>query len=88
MGARRAPRLINRGYGKSFFWDGRAQTLEQQVVQPVANSMEMGSSMREAAARIGVGEEAMRDALASYVRTILSGNSAFDRYMSGDAAVR
>ena len=85
VGVRRAPRLINRGYGKSFFWDGRAQTLEQQVVQPVANSMEMGSSMREAAARIGVGEEALRDALASYVRTILSGNSAFDRYMSGDS---
>ena len=86
VGVRRAPRLINRGYGKSFFWDGRAQTLEQQVVQPVANPLEMGSSMRDAAARIGVAEEALRDALASYVRTILSGNSRFDRYLAGDSS--
>ena len=85
-GARRAPRLVNRGYGTSFFWDGRAQTLEQQVMQPIANPREMASSAREAAARIGVGEGELRDALASYVRTILSGNSAFDRYMGGDTS--
>jgi cytochrome c peroxidase len=85
-GARRAPRLVNRGYGTSFFWDGRAQTLEQQVMQPIANPLEMASSPRDAAARAGVGEGEMRDALASYVRTILSGNSAFDRYMAGDTA--
>ena len=36
--------------------------------------------------RAGVGEGELRDALASYVRTILSGNSAFDRYMAGDSA--
>ena len=77
---------MNRAYGTSFFWDGRAQTLEQQVLEPVANPLEMASSAREAAARIGVGEAELRDALASYVRTFLSGNSAFDRYMAGDAA--
>ena len=85
-GTRRAPRLVNRGYGTSFFWDGRAQALEQQVLQPIANPLEMDSSPREAAARAGVGEGELRDALASYVRTILSGNSAFDRYMAGDSA--
>jgi cytochrome c peroxidase len=54
------------------------------VMQPIADPREMASSAREAAARIGVGEGELRDALASYVRTILSGNSAFDRYMGGD----
>ncbi len=54
VGNRRAPRLVNRGYGKSFFWDGRARTLEEQVVQPIASPVEMGSSMPEAAARVGV----------------------------------
>ena len=85
-GTRRAPRLVNRGYGKSFFWDGRAPSLEDQVVQPIANPAEMASSAREAAARVGLSEAALRDALASYVRTILSGGSPFDRYMGGDAA--
>jgi cytochrome c peroxidase len=86
VGKRRAPRLVNRAYGRSFFWDGRAQTLEQQVLEPVANPLEMASSAREAAARIGIDEAELRDALASYVRTLLSGNSALDRYMAGDAA--
>jgi cytochrome c peroxidase len=85
-GTRRAPRLVNRGYGKSFFWDGRAQTLEQQVLQPIANPLEMASSAHDAAARVGIAEADLRDALAGYVRTILSGNSAFDRYMAGDAS--
>jgi cytochrome c peroxidase len=30
-GRRNAPALINRGYGRSFFWDGRVRTLEEQV---------------------------------------------------------
>jgi cytochrome c peroxidase len=85
-GTRRSPRLVNRAYGKSFFWDGRAQTLEEQVVQPIANPIEMASSARDAAARAGISEAELRDALASYVRTILAGNSAFDRYMAGDTA--
>ena len=85
VGVRRTPRLINRGYGSSFFWDGRAATLEEQVVQPLGNRIEMGPSLSEAAARTGIAEATLRDALASYVRTILSGNSAFDRYMAGEA---
>src|SRR5687768_4397014 len=31
-GIRNAPALINRGYGAAFFWDGRAATLEEQVL--------------------------------------------------------
>jgi cytochrome c peroxidase len=85
-GARKAPRIVNRGYGKSFFWDGRAATLEEQVLQPINNPLEMASSAREAAARAGIAEAVLRDSLAAYVRTILSGNSAFDRYMAGDTA--
>ena len=32
-GARNAPTLINRVYGKSFFLDGRAATLEEQALE-------------------------------------------------------
>lgn len=83
-GNRRPPRLINRGYGRSFFWDGRARSLEEQVLQPIANPVEMASTAEEAAGRAGVTVGEMRDALASYVRTMLSGGSRYDRYMAGE----
>ncbi|HEU0005352.1 MAG TPA: cytochrome c peroxidase [Terriglobia bacterium] len=84
VGERRVPRLINRGYGTSFFWDGRATTLEQQVLQPVLNPKEMDMKVEDAAARVGLDVPTLQKALASYVRTILSGNSPYDRYLAGD----
>ena len=33
--------LINMGFSKSFFWDGRANTLEQQAIIPITSSIEM-----------------------------------------------
>jgi cytochrome c peroxidase len=32
---------------KKYFWDERAETLEDQVLQPIQNSVEMGSTMAE-----------------------------------------
>ncbi len=84
LGNRRVPRIINRGYGKSFFWDGRAATLEEQVLEPVQNPKEMDMTLEEAAARTGLSIQAIQQALASYVRTILSGDSPYDRYLLGD----
>ena len=83
-GNRRVPRLINRVYGSSFFWDGRAATLEEQVTQPIANPKEMDMRVEDAAALVGLEPVKLANALASYVRTILSGNSSYDRYLQGD----
>lgn len=85
LGTRRVPRLVNRGYGKAFFWDGRAASLEEQVLQPIGNPVEMGPLAADAARRAGLSQEELRDALASYVRTIVSGDSPYDRYLAGDA---
>jgi cytochrome c peroxidase len=38
------PMNFRRGLRAAFFWDGRASSLEQQALQPVANRNEMGSS--------------------------------------------
>jgi cytochrome c peroxidase len=46
-GRRNAPALINRGWGRSFFWDGRVATLEEQVLQPIQNPNEMALSVDE-----------------------------------------
>ena len=40
-GNRHAPSLIGRGYGSSQFWDGRAATLEEQVLQPILSATEI-----------------------------------------------
>jgi cytochrome c peroxidase len=83
-GRRNAPALINRGYGRIFFWDGRATTLEAQVLMPIADPNEMGFTPEDAAARVGLTTGELAQALASYVRSILSGNSPFDRFVNGD----
>jgi cytochrome c peroxidase len=101
-GTRRTPRLINRAYGKSFFWDGRAATLEEQALKPIANPIEMDLAVEDAVALLrsdagyagkfeaafegGPTSERLAFALAAYVRTILSGDSPYDRYLAGDEA--
>lgn len=84
-GPRRSPTLINRAWGKSHFWDGRAATLEEQVLQPIANPDEMDSTAELAARRVGLASPAeLAAALATYVRTILAGGSRYDQYLQGD----
>jgi cytochrome c peroxidase len=82
-GTRNAPALINRGYGRSFFWDGRADSLERQALQPILNPIELGLTETEIEHRTGMKSTDVTAALASYVRTIRSGDSRFDRYAAG-----
>ena len=42
------PTLINRGYGKLFFWDGRVTSLEEQVLKPIQDPYEMDMTLTEA----------------------------------------
>jgi cytochrome c peroxidase len=83
-GVRNVPALINRGYGRAFSWDGRHASLEAQVLAPIEAPSEMGSSVAAAAARVRLTPDVMGAALASYVRSILSGSSRFDRFANGE----
>ena len=83
-GRRNAPALINRGYGRSFFWDAHVPTLEEQVLKPIQDLNEMDLKLEEASSRVGLTAEEISRALASYVRSILSGESPFDRFVNGD----
>src|SRR5438046_5461124 len=42
-GRRNAPAIVNRGYGRAFFWDGRVQSLEEQVLEPWAREITPGA---------------------------------------------
>lgn len=85
-GHRNSPSLINRGYGRVFSWDGRFASLEEQVLKPIEDRNEMDLPLSEAAARVNLAPGEISRALASYVRSILSGDSPFDRYINGDQA--
>ena len=41
-GRRNAPTILNAMFNASFFWDGRAATLEEQAKSPILNPIEMG----------------------------------------------
>jgi cytochrome c peroxidase len=52
IGTRNAMPLLNLAWKSSFFWDGRAATLREQVLQPIQNPMEMHEPLATAVARI------------------------------------
>jgi cytochrome c peroxidase len=101
MEPRRTPTLINRAWGKSQFWDGRAATLEAQMVSPFTNPDEMGMTTDGVAQKVrsikgyaplfaaafgdsSITYDRITKAIATFERTIVSGNSAYDRYRAGD----
>ncbi|MGQ9503822.1 MAG: cytochrome-c peroxidase [Thermogutta sp.] len=100
VGDRNAPTVINAAYATSQFWDGRAKTLEEQAVGPVGNPIEMGNTLEGMVQSLnnipqyqelfqkvfgtGVTAENFGKAVAAFERTILSGNSPYDRYKAGD----
>lgn len=101
-GARNTPSLLALDSGP-FFWDGRAEQLEQVMPQPFINPVEMGlASQDELVGRIQASQdyvqaftaafpnsrqaitiENVEHALATYVRSIGGGTSAYDRYSAG-----
>ncbi len=83
-GRRNAPAIINRGYGRAFFWDARVPTLEEQVLKPIEDPSEMDLPVADAASRVGLTADDLSRALASYVRSIVSGNSPYDRLVNGE----
>lgn len=99
-GTRSAPSLLNRAYDSSFFWDGRASSLEAQVEGPVTNPVEMANTTDVVVERLRADAgyrsafqsawgsdqitfEMVAKSIASFERTILSGDSPFDRYYYG-----
>jgi cytochrome c peroxidase len=101
-GTRNAPTLLNSAFSKSYFWDGRAATLEEQVKQPLLADSEMGMKtegalvkrisgipeyrrrFQRAFPREGITLDTVSKAIATYERTLVSRNSPFDRFLSGD----
>jgi cytochrome c peroxidase len=102
VGVRNSPSLGNVAYHANFFRDGGVPTLEQQVIAPIHDPLEMDHDIQMAAAALSEVEPYKRlsmlaygrpfdawvlsRALANYERTLISGWSRWDRWMNGDAA--
>ena len=102
-GTRNVPTLLGRAYGRSQFWDGRASSLEEQALQPFTNPREFANTHEEIARRLNEDRNyrdvfaAVFDseptamlaalAIASFVRTLVTGDAPVDRFMlRGDSA--
>ena len=102
VGKRSTLTLFNAAYETVYFWDGRAESLEQAVASHLLDDTVMAMpSRRQVNDRIaaigayaelfdrnfpgeGVTYENITRALASFIRTLRTPDSAFDRYLGGD----
>jgi cytochrome c peroxidase len=96
---RSSPTLWNIGYNKEFYWDGRSKTLEDQAMAAWTKA-NMGAKADEIVAKLNALEgydsqfhkvfnsDATPDlvvkALAAYERTIIAGDTKWDRFRTGD----
>lgn len=97
LNTRNTPSMYNVGYLDKLYWDGRAATLEKNVV--AAWKAQMGGKPEEVAKKLAAipdyqkqfeqamggppGEETIARALAAFLRTVRSGDSPFDRWQAG-----
>jgi cytochrome c peroxidase len=97
---RNTPTLFNRALGERFMWRGEVASLEEQVLLPIANPLEMGLSVEQAVARLAASEEyaaafeevfggpptreRLAVALAAFVERLWLGDSPFDRFRAGE----
>jgi cytochrome c peroxidase len=102
VGGRNSPTVVNAAYATSQFWDGRMDTLEQQALGPMENPIEMGHKLPDLSKELNeiagykerfqkvfetdVTAEGIAKAIAAFERTVLSGNSPYDKFKAGDAS--
>ncbi|POA47549.1 cytochrome B6 [Pseudomonas sp. MPR-ANC1] len=97
------PSVFNAVLNFRQFWDGRVETLEQQSNVVITSPHEMGSDWSTVVERIasdadyhrdfaaaypgGVSKANIQQALASFERTLLTPDSRFDQYLSGNTDI-
>lgn len=99
VGGINAPTVYNSGLNFKQFWNGRADTLEEQVNGPTHHPKEMGSNWEEIIGKLkkdseypaefaalygGIQPPFIRDAIATFERSLQTPNSPYDRYLRGE----
>ncbi len=97
LGRRNSPGITNMSARPYFFYDGRAGTLEEQVLKPIQDTLEMQASLSTVIQRLQhhpeysqafqqlfgrpVDADALAASLAAFVRTLETPATPFDRWM-------
>jgi cytochrome c peroxidase len=97
---RRSPTILNTAWADLLFWDGRAETLEQQALCPISSKGEMNLPLKELLKTIndlpGYAplfdraypsvpiEVAAARAIATFERTVISSQAPFDKWIAGE----
>jgi len=100
VGGIKAPTVYNSGFNFVQFWDGRAETLEEQAAGPVHNPLEMASNWQEVISKLsadpqmvesfsalfpeGITAQTVVQAVAEFERSLVTANSRFDHWLRGD----
>jgi len=95
-----SPTVFNSGLNFRQFWDGRAATLEDQIDGPTHHPKEMNSSWPEIIGKLnqapdyvsafthlypdGITSLTIKDAIATFERSLITPNSRFDKFLRGD----
>jgi cytochrome c peroxidase len=95
-----APTVFNSSLNFRQFWDGRANSLEEQAAGPIHNPKEMGSNWAEVLGKLGkdaalvaqfkavypdgLQAKNVQDGISAFERSLLTPNARFDKYLRGD----
>ncbi|NDH54713.1 MAG: cytochrome C peroxidase, partial [Betaproteobacteria bacterium] len=102
IGERNTMPLFNLAWKREFFWDGRARSLREQVLQPIQDPLEMHQPLTNLTAKLAatapypvlfsnafgspdITAEKISLALETYLLTLTSFDSPFDRVLRGEA---
>lgn len=100
--SRNTPTVVNSGFLKHLFWDGRATSLEQQALMPIESPVEMDQDLDTLETELdnipgyarqfrkvfetGVTRSGIARSLAAFQRTLVSGPTPLDRFLAGNTS--
>lgn len=94
-----APTVFNSVFNFVQFWDGRANSLEEQALGPIENPIEMAHSFKNLVKELeeteykeefskiysdGITKKNIANAIAEFEKTLITPNSRFDKFLTGD----
>jgi len=98
--ARNSPTVFNLANQIAYFWDGRAETLVDQIEGPIHHPDEMASDWETIVKKLNadsvlsslfkeqygvIDSHAIKDAVAAFEETLVTDDSPFDDFMRGDS---
>ena len=98
-----SPTVFNAGFNIAQFWDGRAETIEEQIDGPIQSEIEMANLWPDVVTMLNedkeypalfsaaypdaddpISRKTIRNAIAEFIRSLVTPNSRFDKWLGGD----